>query len=407
MAAKQPIADMDTILYFQPPQQPYVPAKLAGVREIASRRGTHVQVVLQNLTSKLISELSEFWNAIGAIVECATRTTPLDTTMFGALPVVLFSPPPGQRVAPALSVSHDSAATARVAARELLSTGFSNFAFVPAPEPNYWSRTRERVFSETIRKHGGTCAIFRADSPPEILDGEPSSIEWQTELRRFLRELPKPCGVFAANDVVGETVLKAARFEGISVPDEMAVLGVDNDERVCNRCEPLLTSIDPDFRRAGMLAAELLLEAAAKGGTPPAAGRLHFGPLRVVYRESMRTGGISDKRAAEALALIRRDACAGLRAERVAAVFPCSRRLAFARFRKATGHTILEEIHAVQLETAKRLLETTDIPLKALSDFCGFEDPNSLRKFFRRETGETLRAWRQASRKSGALRGRR
>lgn len=394
---------MDTILYFQPPQQPYIPGKLAGVREIAARRGTHVQVVLQNLTAKLVDELSRFWNAIGAIVECATRTAPLDTSMFGALPVVLFSPPPGQRVAPALSVSHDSAATARVAARELLRTGFEHFAFVPSPEPNYWSRTRERVFRDAIRKHGNDCAAFHAKSPPDILDGEPSSIAWQTELRLFLDALPKPCGLFAANDVVGETVLKAARFEGIGVPDELAVLGVDNDERVCNRCEPLLSSIDPDFRRAGMLAAELLLEAAAKGGTPPATGRLSFGPLRVVFRESTRIGATSDKHVAEALALIRRNACAGLRAEQVAAVFPCSRRLAFARFRKATGHTILEEIHAVQLETVKQLLETTDIPLKALSDFCGFENPNSLRKFFRRETGATLRAWR-AEKGSGSPR---
>ena len=70
--------------------------------------------------------------------------------------------------------------------------------------------------------------------------------------------------------------------------------------------------------------------------------------------------------------------------------------LSIIRFRNAVGRGILAEIHAVQLETAKRLLETTDIPLKALSDFCGFENPNSLRKFFRRETGTTLRAWRAA-----------
>ena len=288
----------------------------------------------------------------------------------------------------------NSAASAMLAARELLSTGFSHFAFLPYPEPRFWSRTRERVFADAIRKHGNDCRVFHAKASPEILDGEPSSIAWQAELRRFLIDLPKPCGVFAANDVVGESMLKAARFEGIAVPEEIAVLGVDNDERVCERCEPSLSSIDPDFRRAGMLAAELLLEAAAKGDTRPARASLAFGPLRVVHRESTTPANASDKHAAAAIALIRREACAGLRAEQVAAVFPCSRRLAFARFRKATGHTILEEIHAVQLETVKRLLETTDIPIKALSDFCGFENPNSLRKFFRRETGTTLRAWR-------------
>ena len=387
---------MDTILYFQPQSQPYIPEKVAGVRAIASRRGTNVQMVNRDPTAGLVAELAAFWHAIGAVVECGARKSPLDTSAFGTMPVVLFSPTPGRRAAPALSVSHDSVATARVAARELLSTGVSHFAFVPFPAPRYWSLTRERVFAEAIRKHGNDCRTFRPATPPEPKSGESFSIAWQTALRRFLVGLPKPCGVFAANDAVAEEVLKAARFEGIAVPDDLAVLGVDNDERICERCEPALSSIDPDFRRAGMLAAELVFEAAAKGGTPPAAGRLSFGPLRVVHRASTRMSAVSDKCVADAIALIRSKACEGLRAADVAARFPCSRRLACVRFRKATGRTMLDEIHAVQLETAKRLLETTDIPLKALSDFCGFEDPNSLRKFFRRETGTTLRAWRAA-----------
>ena len=147
-----------------------------------------------------------------------------------------------------------------------------------------------------------------------------------------------------------------------------------------------------------MLAAALVFEAVANGGTPPVARRLDYGPLGVARRESTRVLAVPDKCAADAIALIRREACAGLRASAAAALFPCSRRMADIRFHKATGRTILAEIHAVQLETAKRLLETTDIPLKALSDFCGFENPNSLRKFFRRETGMTLRAWRAARR---------
>lgn len=388
---------MDTILYFQPQSQPYIPEKVAGVRAIAGRRGTNVQMVNRDPTAGLVAELAAFWHAVGAIVECGARKSPLDTSAFGTMPVVLFSPHPGRRATPTMSVSHDSVATARIAARELLSTGVSHFAFVPFPSPPYWSLTRERVFAETIRKHGNDCHAFRPAPSSETKSGEPFSIAWQTELRRFLVDLPKPCGVFAANDAVAEEVLKAARFGGIAVPDDLEVLGVDNDERVCERCEPPLSSIDPDFRRAGMLAAELVFEA-AKGGTPPAAGRLDFGPLRVVHRESTRMPGVADKCVADAIALIRRKACSGLRAADVAARFPCSRRLACVRFRKATGRTILDEIHAVQLETAKRLLETTDIPLKALSDFCGFEDPNSLRKFFRRETGATLRAWRAARR---------
>ena len=92
---------------------------------------------------------------------------------------------------------------------------------------------------------------------------------------------------------------------------------------------------------------------------------------------------------------IRREAYAGLSAKRVAALFPCSRRMADIRFANATGRTILAEIHAVQLERAKQLLADGNIPLKAISDFCGFTHENSLRKFFRKQTGTTMSSWRK------------
>lgn len=388
---------MKTILYFQPPLHGPIPGKVAGVRAIASRRGAQVQVVNRDPTAAVVAELVPFWNAVGAIVECGARSSPLDTAVFGGLPVVYSNPVPGQRGAPMLAVGQDSAGTARLAAREMLSAGLTRFAFVPYAEPRPWNRTREKEFVSIIRRHGYECAVFRAAAAPETFDGVPTSIAWLAELRRFLASLPRPCGLFVANDETAEVVLVAARSEGIAVPDELSVLGVDNDSTICERCVPTLSSVDPDYRRAGMLAAELLFAAVDKDALP-AGGRYDVAPLRAAYRESMPLRPVSDKRVAEALDLIRRKACDGLRAGDVAATFPCSRRLAFARFRKATNRSILEEIHAVQLESAKRMLETTDMPLKALSDFCGFENPNSLRKFFLRETGSTLRAWRRAHR---------
>ena len=389
---------MDTILYFQPHSVPYVPLQFAGVREVALRYGAHVQAVYREPTAELVAELAELWHALGAVVECSARTTPIDTAAFGTMPVVLLSPDPKQRPETALSVCHDSAATAKMAARELLSLGLTHFAFIPHPEPLHWSLTRERAFAEAIRMHGNDCRTFHAKAPRLFASGDNFPTEWQAQLREFIRQLPKPCGVLAANDSVAIEVLTAARFAGVTVPGDLAVLGVDNDEAACERCEPPLSSIEPDFRRGGMLAASLIFEASENGGTPPGARQLEFGPLRVVRRESTRLLAVPDKCAADAIALIRREACSGLRASAVAALFPCSRRMADIRFRNAAGRGILAEIHAVRLEAAKRLLETTDIPLKALSDFCGFENPNSLRKFFRRETGTTLSAWRASHR---------
>ena len=99
----------------------------------------------------------------------------------------------------------------------------------------------------------------------------------------------------------------------------------------------------------------------------------------------------------EAIDLIRREACSGLTAARVLGRFPCSRRQAEMRFRKATGHSVLDEIHDVQLARAKDLLREGTMPLKAISDFCGFENPNSLRKFFKAQTGRTMSEWRSGN----------
>jgi len=100
------------------------------------------------------------------------------------------------------------------------------------------------------------------------------------------------------------------------------------------------------------------------------------------------------------LELIRNEACSGLTADKVARRFPYSRRLADIRFRQATGHSILEEIHNVQLERAKQILLESDRQIKSISDFCGFQNPNSLRKFFKRETGMTLSEWKNKNRQS-------
>ena len=114
----------------------------------------------------------------------------------------------------------------------------------------------------------------------------------------------------------------------------------------------------------------------------------------VVPRASTRRLAAHDPSVSEAIDLIRREACSGLTAARVLGRFPCSRRQAEMRFRKATGHSVLDEIHDVQLARAKDLLREGTMPLKAISDFCGFENPNSLRKFFKAQTGRTMSEWR-------------
>ena len=381
---------METVLYFQPPTKTFAPEKLAGVRDIMKRRHHHVQVIEEKPTTRLVDELWDFWDPLGAIMDCGGEYNNVDAALFGKHPVVFIGHNPDNLPKRSLLVSNDQRETARAAARELLSTGYGNFAFVHVPERKKWSELRERGFADALAINGRTCAVFRPN------DASGDGIGWMKGLRGFLAALKKPCALFAANDKTAESVLAAAALEGLDTPRDIAVIGVDNFEPICEHTKPSLTSIEPDFRRGGRLAATMLLALSMSKGVWRGSRTQTFGPLRVVRRDSTRILSTPDKAVAAALDLIRREACNGLGSSRVAAMFPCSRRQADNRFRRATGRSILEEIHAVQLERAKQLLRDTSVQMKAISDFCGFTNPNSLRKFFLKETGMTMSAWRSA-----------
>ena len=217
------------------------------------------------------------------------------------------------------------------------------------------------------------------------------------DLRKFLKSLPLPCAVFVANDHPAERVISEATALGLSIPEELSILGVDNYEPICEYTTPKLSSVKPDFRRGGNLAA-LLLAAAIRDRSHFRGSRIrHYGTLQIVRRESTQislTGG-KNPEVAEALKLIRNRACEGLTAEDVLATFSCSRTSAAARFRATTGQSILEEIHAVRLDRVKAMLSDRNRQLKTITEFCGFRSQSTLRKFFLRETGVTMTKWRK------------
>lgn len=380
---------MNTILFFTPIQSPDALETIAGIRLVTARRGLHLQIVARKPTTVLVRELIELWSPVGAILDCGSVWGGINPALFGDLPTVLMHHDPETLPQGTTSVRHASEETGRTAARELLATGLRHFAFVHNPIRKYWSDLRCRAFSDTIRLHGYHCGVM---APSKGADGADAA--WQGRLRDFLRELPKPCALFAANDATAAEVLAAARHEGIEVPEALAVLGVDDDRAVCERTVPTLSSIKPNFQNAGVLAAMRLMETIAGDvGTPP--GEIAFGDIGVVRRASTSSAPTRDKFVAEALERIRKEACWGLRPADVATLFPGTRRVADIRFKKAIGHTIGEEIHAVQLEEAKRLLADPSRQIKAIGDFCGFSTESAMRKFFRRETGLSMREWRR------------
>lgn len=379
------------VLYFRPSGNATPPEKLGGVLEIAERRSCHVQVIDTLPTRADFESLVAFWKPRGVIVECGGAADDVDAHIFRGLPTVFFNHNPATLPHDAFAVFHDQAGTARIAARELLSGGYENFAFVPDPQNRFWSRARQAAFVQTLAHKGKACAV----AP---LTAEQTLVEQQRVLRRFLCAQPKPCAVFAACDQIAAEVVTATNFVNLRIPADIAILGVDDDVAICEKCRPSLSSIRPNFRRGGNLAGLMLTAVIRTKGEYRGERTRLFGASRVVRRASTRFPLRADAVVSDALERIRREACAGLKARDVAAMFACSRRLADHRFRKATGQSILEAIHAVQLERAQELLLNTHQQLKAISDFCGFKHPNSLRKFFRKAIGLTLTEFRNGMR---------
>lgn len=386
---------MNTVLYIKSSVKRSDCAKLDGARDIAQRLGWHLQIVETLPDAAGMTELQDFWKPLGAIVETDGWSGEVDPAAFDGLPTVLLDLEDAAAPKGCFRICQDSYATGREAARELLKSGRNVFAYIPFPGNPHWSLERETGFRKALAVNGKSCTLFADDG------AAPDSVAYRKRLQDFLVGLPKPCAIFAANDETAEVVVVAAAHANLRVPEDVSLLGVDNYEPICEQTQPSLSSIEPDFRRGGELAA-LMLAALIRDGKGFHGSRAQtFGPLRTVRRASTRTTqGRHDAEVAAALELIRREACNGLRAETVMAGFACSRPIAASRFRKATGHTILEEIHAVQLERAKTLLRDPHRLLKSISDFCGFKNPNSLRKFFLKETGMTMSAWRNAYLKS-------
>ena len=220
--------------------------------------------------------------------------------------------------------------------------------------------------------------------------------DWHVNLREFLKQLPKPCGVFAANDPVGESALVSCADVGLSVPEEVAVVGVDDYAMICENTMPTLSSVVPDLTGAGRMSVELLHDLIRSPMTAPVIRT--FGVLGLHRRASSRRLRENNPAVARVLELIRTKACEGLSAEQALAEMKCSRRLAEMRFRQATGHSPLEEIQARRLERACEMMASTDNTIESIATMCGYGSAVFLQKLFRRHMGVTPREWRAQNR---------
>lgn len=273
----------------------------------------------------------------------------------------------------------DDEAIARLAAQHFLERGFKNFAFCGDPKFD-WSNWRGGYFEKIIRTEKLPIHIYQP--PPGDVVEEEMEVE---RIGQWVSSLPKPVGIMACYDFRGRQVLDACRRRSVAVPDEVAVIGVDNDELLCNLSDPPMSSVVPNVYRTGYSAAELLdrLMAGEK-----ARSEAHFiEPLGIATRQSTDALAIEDANLVRAIRFIRERACDGISVKDVLRAAPQSRRILESRFKKLLGRTPHEEILRVQLDRAKMLLAETELPMVQIAERAGFTHVEYFSAVFKREVG--------------------
>jgi LacI family transcriptional regulator len=318
------------------------------------------------------------WRGDGIIARLENEQIAAEVMRLG-VPVVDVS---AARVVPSVPwVETDDAAIAQLVFAHLQERGYRRFAFV-GDDRFQWSRWRRDRFVALAAAAGATCDVF------ELPAADPRSASFEAmraKMVAWLQQLPKPIGLMAAYDIKAQQLLDACRDAGVAAPEDVAVVGVDNDELLCELCSPPLSSVAPDAFNTGLYAAELLHRMMHGEKIAPTG---HFlKPLRLVVRQSSAGFAIADPHIAAAMQLIREHACDGIQVSDLLERVPLSRRTFESRFRKIVGRSPHEEILRFKIERIKELLIGSDLTLSAIARRTGFAHDEYLSVAFKRVVG--------------------
>ena len=295
----------------------------------------------------------------------------------------------GRRMRSIAFVRNDDKAIGRFGAEFLKSLGkFRSFGFVPTNTPYYCSILRSEGFHSELKK--GNAADIRQYTSDGVEDGSAEDIK---SLGRWLADRPKPTAVMAVHDMRATHVLEAASMMKIKVPEQMAVIGVDNDELLCDFTSPQLTSIYPDHVKEGELAAATLQSILEKNDLHhPRTFRSNA--KSIVERESTRHLSPATHLAEEAMSFIRHNALKGISSADVAKHLRVSRRLCDLRFKECHDMTILETILKIRFSELKRRLTSSNTSIRKIVAACGFACESHAKRMFKKRFGMSMREWR-------------
>jgi LacI family transcriptional regulator len=291
-------------------------------------------------------------------------------------------------------IETDDRGVVRMACDHLLERGFRNFAFCGFAGAGY-SERRKALAVEHVAPFGVTVSVCetphqRLASTSEI---ESSGVLSERKLGDWLVDLHKPTALLACNDIRAQQVLNVCRERGVHVPDEVAVMGVDNDEVVCELADPPLSSVENDTVRIGHEAAALLTRMI--DGNPPPQFRQVIEPLGIVIRRSTDVLAVDDTAVAAALRFIHDHACDGIGVPDVVRHLPVSRSTLERRFLRTVGKSPRAEINRIRIERIKQLLVDTEYKLAVVARMTGFMHAEYMSTLFKESTGLTPGKYRK------------
>ncbi|MCC5828047.1 MAG: substrate-binding domain-containing protein [Phycisphaeraceae bacterium] len=295
------------------------------------------------------------------------------------------------------TVGPDDEAAGKMAAEFFLARSYETLAFYGSSLGHRYSMLRERGCRNAAVSRGAEFRSFPGDlklSPDKLRD----EVRLRRLLSEWLHDLPKPVGIACVHDRRGRHLAELCREMDIAVPEQIAIIGMDNYERMCLMCRPALSSVEWPCERIGREAASWLDR--MFNGENLTERRIKIPPSGIVSRGSTDAVAVSDAPLNEALRYMRQHARDGIRVADVIKAVPISRRDLERRCFAALGRTPLQELHRLRVEHASRLLASSELPLSQVATSSGFRDVNHLSRVFNRHHGQTPAVWRKAQRQA-------
>jgi len=373
---------MDIILFCLPKL-----SKLYFKREIAAVQryfgdSARVQTVENEIGSKQLKKLIKFWNPSGAIVASATGYGVFTKRNLNALSTVYLDPP--SISTSTFNVIQDNTMDAKMAAMELLSPEIRHYAFVSTRKPYRWSAERKKAFITGLHILGHPCSSFERRLP----EGD-----YLKALADWLSKLPKPCGIFAANDITAETIVEVCSSIPISIPEEIKLVGCDNNIQICENASTPISSVCIDYDNAGLLCAQQLDKLIKNPSLKPTT--VKYLPTGVVRRVSSAPVLKFNRYVSSALKLLHAKSCTEFPLSDIAAELGCSNRLLQMRFKSAIGTTIKGYMSEIRMARVKTMLKNDTLTIRHIAKACGYGTETALRIAFRKKNGMSMSEWRR------------